>query len=301
MRCLAVLQKHTAGIQALKWFGDEYLLSSAGGEEFFIWRVTRLESAYEGLAVVFESRYPDRTKDGDLRITDFDVSQGDQGGMVVTLVFSNSTVKTYAYGREKGWELLCEGRWTGACLTQVRHMMTEKTGLAVLTASTDGFVAVWREETDADGNRGYKLVLTKRIHQNSVKSLDMRFDGLRWYVFTGGDDNGLGFTTIEWDAKADTFAISTKCRVRDAHAAAITAVGVVQQEDNSTYLASVSNDQRLKIWRVDDRGSEGVKVALVQDQYSALADPGGLDMIAPGKLMVGGVGMEIWSLLTLPR
>jgi WD40 repeat protein len=298
MRCLAVLQRHTAGIQAIRWFGEEYLLSSAGGEEFFIWRVTRLESSYKGLAVVFESRYPDRTKDGDLRITDFDVSRGDQGGMMVTLVFSDSTVKTYAYGREKGWELLCEGRWTGACLTQVRHLMMEEAGLAVLTASTDGFVAVWREGVDAEGNREYKLVLTERVHQNSVKSLDMRSDGSRWHVFTGGDDNGLGFTTIEWDAEANAFAVTSKCRVRDAHAAAITAVGIVQEEGNYTYLASVSNDQRLKIWRVEDRGSEGVKVALVENQYSALADPGGLDMIAPGKLMVGGVGMEIWSLLS---
>ncbi|RKU44622.1 hypothetical protein DL546_006990 [Coniochaeta pulveracea] len=296
MRCLAVLQKHTAGIQALRWFGDEYLLSSAGGEEFFIWRVTRLESAYEGLAVVFESRYLDRTRDGDLRITDFDVSEGEQGGLVVTLVFSNSTVKTYAYGREMGWELLCEGRWTDACLTQVRHLMTAEAGLAVLTASTDGFMAVWRKEKSAEGQKEYKLVLTKKVHQNSVKSLDMTSDGPGWHVFTGGDDNGLGFTTIERDATANTFAFSSKCRVRDAHAAAITAVGIVRKEDNYTYLASVSNDQRLKIWRVEGCGRDGVKVALVQNQYSALADPGGLDMIAPGKLMVGGVGMEIWSL-----
>lgn len=293
MRCLAVLQKHTAGIQALKWFGSEYLLSSAGGEEFFIWRVTRLESAYKGLAVVFETKYPDRTKDGDLRITDFDVSEGEGGRMVVTLVFSNSTLKTYRYGSEGGFELVCQGRYTGACLTQVRHLRIGG-GMAVLTASTDGFLAVWKQETE---ERDYVLVLTSRVHQSSIKSLDIRSDGTRWQVMTGGDDNGLGILSLEWDAE-DRFAVTSKCRVRDAHAAAITGVGIVQEDEEDIYLATVSNDQRLKIWRVENHGRDGVRVALVDNQYSALADPGGLDMIAPGKLMVAGVGMEMWSLLS---
>jgi WD40 repeat protein len=299
MRCLAVLQKHTAGIQALKWFGSEYLLSSAGGEEFFIWRVTRLESAYKGLAVVFEAKYPDRTKDGDLRITDFDITEGGGRGMVVTLVFSNSTLKTYRYASQRGFELICQGRYTGACLTQVRHLRIAGR-LAVLTASTDGFLAVWKQERE---ERDYGLVLTSRVHQSSIKSLDISSTWTTWQVMTGGDDNGLGILSLEWDYYGDSFAVTSKCRVRDAHAAAITGVGIVQEDDDYIYLATVSNDQRLKIWRVEnlddeDDEDEGVRVALVDNQYSALADPGGLDMIAPGKLMVAGVGMEIWSLLS---
>ncbi|KAF4504281.1 hypothetical protein G6O67_008449 [Ophiocordyceps sinensis] len=48
---LASVKAHVTGIQQLRWSGEDYLFSSAGNEEFFVWRVRRLDSSYAGLAV----------------------------------------------------------------------------------------------------------------------------------------------------------------------------------------------------------------------------------------------------------
>jgi len=34
---------------------------------------------------------------------------------------------------------------------------------------------------------------------------------------------------------------------------------------------------------------------MLDNRYSSVADAGDLELIAPGKLMVGGVGMEVWD------
>ncbi|KAB5578547.1 WD40-repeat-containing domain protein [Coniochaeta sp. 2T2.1] len=306
MRCLAVLQKHTAGLQALKWEGEGYLLSSAGSEEFFVWKVTTLESEYRGLAVVCEAVFPFRTADGDLRIMDFDSWTYDatealpEGGIYLTMVFSNSVLKSYRYTRDGGFECVQTGRYTGACLTQVKQMvpLPGQKRQRVITGSTDGVVAVWKATSEnADDEEGYRIILTTQAHQNSVKSLDVvvAFDD-RYYIFTGGDDNAFCSYTLSAKPNEDgepELAILDASRVGDAHAAAITGVKVLRQCEVFTFLATVSNDQRLKIWRVET--SPCRYVALIYNSYSALADPGGLEVIDSGNLIVAGVGMEVWD------
>jgi WD40 repeat protein len=181
-------------------------------------------------------------------------------------------------------------------------------GVNVITGSTDGIVAVWKP-TAANGHGededGYRIVLTTHTHENSVMSLEVALvSAERYHVYTGGDDNALSIHSLTVnlsDAEAESAAGSQGvkveefacARVRDAHAAAITGVKVLRRDGTYTFLATVSNDQRLKIWRVE--ASQPPRVALLYNSYSALADPGGLEIIDNGNLMVAGVGMEIWD------
>lgn len=310
---LAILEKHSAGIQAMKWFGESHLLSSAGNEEFFVWRITRLESEYEALAVVCESKYPDRSADGDLRIVDFDVqrygSQGEGEKMLISLALSNSTLKSYLYSTDtQQWKLLAQGRYTGACLTQIRHLRVADTGagedIQVLTASTDGHVAVWSTlgsatETETE-QAEYQMVTLAKVHQSSIKGLDLSSSssGQSWLVITGGDDNAVHFTTLQYSADDKTYKVLSRSRVKDAHAAGVTGICTVREEDGEAVeVASVSNDQRVKLWRaVWQEGSEQpVKVTLLDNQYSSVADAGDVEVIKEGRVMVGGVGMEVWD------
>ncbi|KAK3329710.1 hypothetical protein B0H66DRAFT_610726 [Apodospora peruviana] len=329
-KCLAVLEKHSAGIQCLKWHGDEYLLSSAGNEEFFIWRVTRLESDYDALAVVCEAVYADRSPDGDLRIMDFDVQAWDgkdAAAMLISLALSNSTIRSYLYSREQGFRLLSTGHYTGACLTQIRHLQVSSSEMHVLTASTDGYVAVWLTtnfSAESEVVAEYSIRSVAKLHQSSVKSLDIatttRVGGAtrRWLVATGGDDNALGFLDLigsssnskEGEKETREITMSSRSRVKDAHAAAVTGLCYIKeaangQEDggdvDSVVLATVSNDQRVKLWRAERRdqlvAGPGLRVSLLSNQYSSVADAGDLEVIAAGRLMVGGVGMEVWDVL----
>lgn len=322
MQHRAYLKRHVVGLQKLQWMGDEHLFSSGGNEELFAWRVRTLDSAYAGrVAVVCEGVFADKTPMGDLRIMDFDVSPlpdggEQQGSALVTMAFSNSALKTYRYtaaAAPGGFALVCEGLFTGACLTQARHleMSCVAGSLHVVTASTDGHIALWRGSSSSGR---YELVQTLRVHQSSVKSLVMtRLTGRRrgFGLVTGGDDNALAWTLLtREEGKAPDAATKSPCYraelgtvVRRAHAAAITGVALVEEEgegsDGDMMCVSVSNDQWVKTWRIRERVSG---MELLGEAYSGVADAGDVVVLEGGgdsrgrRVMVAGVGLEIWRL-----
>ena len=90
--CRATLRKHTTGIQHLQWSDNgEYLFSSAGSEEFYIWRVRTLDAVVD-IGVVCEYVYSPESEFSDLRIMSFDVIQSDTG-YTIAMVFSDSSIK----------------------------------------------------------------------------------------------------------------------------------------------------------------------------------------------------------------
>lgn len=356
LRCLAVVERHTTGIQCLGWAaGGRYLVSSGGNEELFVWRTTRLErSAYEGLAVVCEGVYPDKTRDGDLRIMGFDVevlAQGRAGEtrkeeegeevLYLSLALSNSTLKTYRYARTAGFTLLAEGRYTGACLTQIRQLrVTEGAAeVHILTASTDGRIALWKAsssssssssaETAAGQQQQHVLVDATRLHQSSIKALDLcalprhpahRRSSLSpspdsYVLLTGGDDDALGHARLAWSSDTPggggfrLAAPPTRLALaRGAHAAAVTGLRVTSLEAMGdggyrVMLCTASNDQRVRTWRVEvGAGGTVRRVALTGDRYSGVADCGDLERLVDGGVGRGsagvvlvGVGMEVWE------
>ncbi|KAK4139732.1 putative cytosolic iron-sulfur protein assembly protein 1 [Dichotomopilus funicola] len=458
---LAILQGHSAGIQALRFFSfpdssslsprnppstntrsrntrntPSYLLSSAGSEELFLWRLSRLGSdSYDPLAVMREAVWDDRSADCDLRVVDFDVAawhdddacgddkndkdiegKTESPALLITMVLSDSSIRSYVYRppvedtttkpttssasttstpssnststhqkKPPLFQRLAVGRYTGACPTQVRHLRVDSAGagreIHALTAFTDGHVAVWRagfgprgavgtergteqgetekgEEEEEEAAK-FHLALVVRLHQSSIKSLDLAVTrstravaggALRWVIATGGDDNALGLVELvfrpssssvvqrtEGEEKEESgsvkggYAVVGRYRVRDAHAAGITGVSltVVRAAPRLGYgsggsgsdlggeaetdpetetetgaethleITTASNDQRVKLWRVlqhaNNNTGRGVQIQLLQNRYSAVADAGCLERIAPGKLMVGGVGVEVWN------
>ncbi|KAG6045461.1 hypothetical protein E4U39_002363 [Claviceps sp. Clav50 group G5] len=349
MRNMACIKAHVTGLQKLQWFGDEYLFSSAGNEEFFVWRVRRLGdgSAYAGLAVVCEGVFAEKSPVGDLRILDFDVSwagapvgagrREGRGRMVVTLAFSNSSLKTYEYecgGGSGSFRLLAEGRYTGACITQLRHLgfgdygPSEDVGdgsgngteLHVLTASTDGHLALWGGAY-LDGEAGaqtYSLDAAYVVHQSSIKSLDMSRDGIQIRVVTGGDDNALGFVQIaeiqsgtgteRRTERRTSYELVSRVIIRKAHTAAVNGVALLpavhhrrqlDQGPEETLAVSVSNDQRVKVWRISAHKARDVRVSLAACMSSGVADPGDVAIICPdpgqaSQIVLGGVGVEVW-------
>jgi WD repeat-containing protein 6 len=328
MRCTAVMKVHTTGIQCLRWHGEDYLFSSSGNEDFLVWRVNRLLTEYTGVAVLCEAALPDRTPDGDLRITDFDVidleetqvgsGSGDEITKVlcISMAFSNSVLKTYRYTKSSGFRILAQGQYTGACLTHIRHLSIKQGVATILTASTDGHLAIWTatiSPSSTTGLAGYKLVSATQLHQSSIKALEVAATGtggmLRHLVVTGGDDNALGVTILETSENSDepqqppNVIVKNKSIVRRAHAAAINAVAILDhsQDDGNAVVATASNDQRLKIWGASGRdvaAGKGIPISLLEDRYSGVADAGALEVLDTNmskRLLLAGVGLEIWS------
>lgn len=288
--CLAVIQKHTAGIQHLHWHNSNYLFSSGGVEEFYIWAIQEIPGF--GLGVICEASCPDPTEEQDLRIMSFDVCdlpRSTSSEMIITLAYSDSTMRTYVYSKTQGFKLLAYGKYTSACLTQIRHLQISDRQLQFLTASTDGSLCIWWTTLDnpsaptifspeAKLNAGYydqyyHLLEQKKIHQNAIKTLaitESRSTAINpnyLVVVTGGDDNALGITLYHIGHDVNTgdeeFAHGATMLLPAAHAAAITGVAFVpspqpnptnnQQEPNSSNnlsIISTGTDQRVKTWRI---------------------------------------------------
>jgi WD40 repeat protein len=100
--CRTTLRRHTTGIQHLQWSENgEYLFSSGGCEEFYIWRIRQLPFAIS-IGIVCEFTYTPESEHADLRIMSFDVAQ-QENAFLVSMVFSDSSVKASTFYH---WHLL---------------------------------------------------------------------------------------------------------------------------------------------------------------------------------------------------
>lgn len=94
---LCVLNNHGSGMQQVSWSRDgEYLFSSSGNEEFFVWRVRQVPGF--GVTAALMAANPKEDPQSDLRVTSFDMLEvGEPGftrhGFLVCLTYSNSTIK----------------------------------------------------------------------------------------------------------------------------------------------------------------------------------------------------------------
>jgi WD40 repeat protein len=323
--CLAVVQKHTAGIQHLQWHGSKYLFSSGGNEEFFVWAVEQIPNF--GIGIICEASCPDPSEYRDLRIMSFDVSElkssaqvNGEPNLLISLAYSDSTLRSYAYSKSLGFKLIASGRYTSSCLTQMRHIRITSSKLYLLTAATDGNLTFWSSHKSSATIEGdYRptpqlvKISTHKLHQNSIKCLDITVSTCRnkIYIATGGDDNALGFTIYNID-KIDANAKSII--LRSAHTAAITGLSFVSkfgradgEKRKQLRIVTSSNDQRVKEWSLsitdEEDPANGVELKEIGDTFTSVADVGDVALLRDGaegagtarKILVVGNGMEVFS------
>ncbi|KAK8064932.1 WD domain-containing protein [Apiospora phragmitis] len=313
LRCITVLEKHTTGIQTLKWHEQSYLFSSGGIEEFFVWKVTPLENGHLDVGVVCEATFTDKSEIGDLRIMDFDIQllgedASTNSSFAISMALSDSTLQTYSYSKDDGFRLLARGSYTGACFFQLRHFSFNESVLEILTAATDGHVGIWQAPMSLALNGGdvaqYTALTISMIHQSTIKSLDIRQTGSAgcpsYLLVTGGDDNAIAFSHLQHNDESGQLAFGRKHIVRPAHGAAITGVAILKStlDQNQATVVSISNDQRVLKWRVVDWMTTRAKVQLLESSHSAIADAGDLEQVPGDKFIVAGVGLEVWDPLT---
>ena len=342
LKCLSILNRHTTGIQQLRWSADGHLLFSAAGcEEFFAWRLQSAPLA--AIGAVCEAQCPTVTEEVDLRIMDFATEEihshhgpndvGCEPDHLLSMVYSDSSVRIFRYCTstgKKSFELLTEGSYTTYCLTQAAHLHIGGTLSGLCTASTDGHLAFWplpnafsQRHDEGSPNQpppletqSYPLHWTTRtaIHQSSVKALDsVTLSPSEKLIATGGDDGAIAFTRVEIREPSKLVFNTATLLVPNAHASAVTDVAFIHkpdpayhyqgQNDHNFTLASVGNDQRLKIWDVGidmkQEGVEGVAVSRAASMYTSVADASALGTYRDGDarrwLMVAGIGVERWG------
>jgi len=310
--CKAVMQKHSAGIQHLKWHGSRYLFSSGGNEEFFVWAVEDVPGF--GIGVLCEATCPEQSDERDLRIMSFDVTEtGDNSTttapeLIISLAYSDSTIRTYLYSKAKGYNLIATGRYTSSCLMQIKHLQINNQKLSILTAATDGSLVLWTTSIPIfskgiSSSSELTKVSSHKIHQSTIKCLDVTTESTQnsVIVVTGGDDNALGITaysSANLDSKPKSVLLCS------AHAAAITGLCILpssgQNEDDIVKIVSSSNDQKVKEWEFYIERNELRKKG---DMFTSVADVGDIAVIRNGdtlgeempKVLVVGNGMEVFT------
>jgi WD40 repeat protein len=314
---VAVIQKHSAGIQSLQFLGSEYLFSSGGNEEFFVWALHSIPGF--GVGVVCEASCPDQSEERDLRIMGFDVSkitaaeEGDTAPqLLISLAYSDSTLRTYRYSKAEGFSLLAKGRYTSSCLMHVRHVKISRDEVHLLTAATDGSLVIWKTasliSSDQDRSTSNQLVklATHKLHQSTIKCLDShQFTSKNKIVIaTGGDDNALGVTIYSSDDFSQT---PTSIILRSAHAAAVTGLTLITDAlGGNLRIVSSSNDQRIKEWDVSIGDDNAIEFRKVGDVFTSVADVGDVAPLGNGvsdrgekggkKVLVVGNGMEVFAI-----
>ncbi|KAF1949130.1 WD domain-containing protein [Byssothecium circinans] len=316
--CRRTLRKHATGIQHLQWSGDgQYLFSSGGCEELFIWRVRSLPPELGSIGVVCEWACKPESEHADLRLMSFDIRR-QESAYVIALVFSDSSIRVHLYdptAAEK-WQTVATGTYYTSCITQCVFLSSG----TILTAGTDGHAVLWplgdAQESSSAGL--LKWEQPRRIHQSTSKTLAThKVDSQTTLIVSGGDDGSLSFLLAS-EHKSPEAPSSGKTSlhppiiVTRAHASAVTACTVFIQRFR-LFVVTSGNDQWVWLWEVllhaPDAGldaEESVKVdgpdALeikrlkkmktnVAD-VSSMAVLGG-DQDGAARVLICGVGMEV--------
>ncbi|KAI6877069.1 WD40 repeat-like protein [Hortaea werneckii] len=291
-RCMQTLKKHNTGIQHLQWSSNsQYLFSSGGFEEFYVWRISRLPSA---IGVICEGVHP-RTARSDLRVMGFDITSekpiADRGmEFSILFAYSDSSVQQWSYGLGS-WSLIASGDYLTACLTEVFTSAGQR-----ITAATDGHLALWYTSPSGDA-----MTWRSRygVHQNAI--LDVATHELQdgsSIIFTAGDDNAIGISRIDKIGTIKTLVIPR------AHAAAVTGLAIVPEMDNVLSLISVSIDQRLKLWEISlditSHGADSIDVKLKRNVSTSVADVSSIKVCKlvdeSNAVILAGVGMDVWRI-----
>jgi WD40 repeat protein len=336
-KCLQTLRKHNTGIQHLTWSTDgRRLFSSAGSEEFYVWRVSR-DVPLIGLGVVCESAHP-RTRSSDLRIMHFDVreqttaaSQDQEGGgegeavFDITMAYSDSTLKSWRYSTSDcTWGLQAKGDYLTACLTGVSSLPSNEGTYQLVTTATDGHIAHWNElrtandQTPSSPPSSLSWPHRQKVHQNAIlKSTTHPLRDGSALIITASDDNGIALSRLSADPSV---RICSTLLIPRAHAAAVTALATYRcqkaddQQKDTFYLISASIDQCIKFWEVQvdvkagqssSGGAESVQVRKVQNVHTSVADVSCMSLLrlddndgeeGSAGVLVCGVGMDVWRI-----
>ncbi|KAL5117682.1 WD repeat-containing protein 6 [Pleosporales sp. CAS-2024a] len=317
--CRRTLRRHTTGIQHLQWSEDgEYLFSSGGCEEFYIWRVRHLPHAV-GIGVVCDFTYTPESEHADLRIMSFDVQKRAMG-YDIAMVFSDSSLKVYRYRPLSAVKLqtIARGLYFTSCLTQCLFLSSER----VWTAGTDGHAAVWPLPNDESRTPPDSLQAALhwqqpvRIHQSSSKAMAaLDLDTATKLIVSAGDDGSLAVLLLSITCSSGKAYAAAPVLVSRSHASAVTSCAVVMHQGR-LFLLSSGNDQWVRLWELcigdndDDDSAAAMTTAHASEKkmvavkrlsrtktnvadVSSIAVLGADEDADATRVLVCGVGMEV--------
>ena len=288
-RCIGVMKNHTAGLQHLSFSPcQRFLFSSAGREEFFVWRLSTNVPVID-IGVILWDTMPKNEHDFDNRITHFTATSLNENGdsyqtsgrqYRFLMAYSNGKIKVVDYRAgdlpRAGLFLTIHEFVVGDfCLSTISVLSTEIYH-HILVTGTNGYLYGSNINVDPSSSSSATPTSTvtrhrSAVHQNSIQTSQVaHLDNNYSLSTTGGDDNAISLAIVPVTApelieNSDHTPLSV-LRIPAAHAAAVTAISIVEVSSHRQHtssdeksgtssiaqviFASTSNDQRIKLWRV---------------------------------------------------
>jgi WD40 repeat protein len=211
------------------------------------------------------------------------VDDEDAGRHYVAAGCSDGIVRQYIYNEEtcsfSPQETL---QFHNRCILTLNHIVfTSELStcqrvrtLCVLSAATDGNVAVWNvskallapnasgvEHCRGEVNGSTRPLAVCQAHQSGIN--DMAIQQVKegvYYLSTVGDDNALAVLILTLPAanSPHTTCLKVLCTEHNAHASSITGVSFL----SPSVVVTTSVDQRLSVWRMRESGNTDTAGAL---------------------------------------
>ena len=118
-------------------------------------------------------------------------------------------------------EILQEWSFHKCCVLQVKIITSDAGEALLLSAGTNGRLAVWNvSEMEEDSQ--IEPLGSLVIHQSGINSLDCRWtDSNHLFILSGGDDNALNCTVLDVDCEKKMVRVIDQQKNCSAHAAQI--------------------------------------------------------------------------------
>ncbi|CAK9440028.1 uncharacterized protein LODBEIA_P41280 [Lodderomyces beijingensis] len=270
------MNNHISGMQKVEFLNNDYILSSAANEEFFIWQL----SWFQNVPTIREiARLKSDQEVPDLRVMDFDAVEHPDSIFIVT-VFSDSQIKLWNFDKsKKTFQLINQWCYSTCCILNCQILEIgdgEELKRCLMIGTTDGFVTTWNitDPTHAE------LQSTEQLHHSGVKATCLIPGDNTTYLVTGGDDNVLALSKINED-----LTITPLTHEINAASATITSIAPVSRKRSEFVVVSV--DQIVRVWSLQDE-----KLVCHTAKYTTVADTGCCDVV-DDLLVVGGSGLTV--------
>ncbi|EXJ75868.1 uncharacterized protein A1O5_00375 [Cladophialophora psammophila CBS 110553] len=279
-RAISTLKRHNTGIQHLLFSPvGGYLFSSAGCDEFYVWKLSFNVPGIEAGVVLWDVM-PTEEEDSDARIMSFDLRCASNGSKDakevyrIVMAYSNGKTKVVRYTpaptrNQEMFETLQEISHGSFCVMQALFLSPSFTSastfgpdehqIKTISAGTNGFLNL--SLLDSRPLPKHLAVLphaesrlqmeVHKVHQSSVLAIDIvSVSRTACLIATGGDDNALGLTlltsrplaTIAYEENDTRRQLPHHFRtivIPAAHAAALTALKITDPRRTRTGFSVV--------------------------------------------------------------
>lgn len=291
------LNEHISGLQRINFLNDTYVGSSAANEEFFIWKLNKLDTGIP--TITKNATLRPSQANPDLRIMDFD-SFPFANGFVISTVYSDSNLKIWYFDCVSGkFHLVANDFYTTCCILNVNFLkFNDGSKIHIMIGTTDGCLSIWDiskiiNNIDIESLEVQKLgtmIIKQQLHQNGIKAVLCLPDMPKAYrIFTGGDDNSLISSTLCFEEEGEELILKTNCFVEKAASSTITSLSF----GGSNHIVVTSVDQIVRLWKFDD-----TSLTCSSARYTTIADTGCSDTTKFDEkdiIVVGGAGLSSWS------